>query len=271
MNLSIFLGAGSHFGNIYRFGGRNEDDLDQRWDDKHFMYGGEIEYGKPFRKVNRPFDYFTLFTRGEVGPDSTLFQLDVTGKLTNVGVHGRGHWVDFATYLDYCTFYGDFATVGTISVGTGIDFSLWLLPTLRFRMYHQIYFILLGTTDMGYDDLIQAVHPEYASDMDNYQYNMGAKYVLGMELMVGKKFRLKNKTIVDALHTIPGSLPHYGADGWDMLLMNHTSMEYDLTKKFSLGGRLDVYAKIAAYSSEFFEPMSRGVFAYTLYFSYKLF
>jgi hypothetical protein len=48
-------------------------------------------------------------------------------------------------------------------------------------------------------------------------------------------------------------------------------MEYDLTKKFSLGGRLDVYAKIAAYSSEFFEPMSRGVFAYTLYFSYKLF
>ena len=271
MKLSVFLGAGSHFGNIYRFGGRNEDDLDQRWDDKHFMYGGEIEYGKPFRKVNRPFDYFTLFTRGEVGPDGTLFQLDVTGKLTNVGVHGRGHWVDFATYLDYCTFYGDFATVGTISVGTGIDFSLWLLPTLRFRMYHQIYFILLGTTDMGYDDLIQAVHPEYASDMDNYQYNMGAKYVLGMELMVGKKIRLKNKTIVDALHTIPGSLPHYGADGWDMLLMNHTSMEYDLTKKFSLGGRLDVYAKIAAYSSEFFEPMSRGVFAYTLYFSYKLF
>ena len=99
MKLSVFLGAGSHFGNIYRFGGRNEDDLDQRWDDKHFMYGGEIEYGKPFRKVNRPFDYFTLFTRGEVGPDGTLFQLDVTGKLTNVGVHGRGHWVDFATYL----------------------------------------------------------------------------------------------------------------------------------------------------------------------------
>ena len=271
MDLTIFLGSGSHFGNIYRFGGRNEDDLDQRWDDKHFMYGAEIEYGKPFRKVKRPFDYFTLFTRGEVGPDGTLFQLDVTGKLSNAGVHGRGHWVDFATYLDYCTFYGDFATVGTISVGTGIDFSLWLLPSLRFRMYHQIYFILLGTTDMGYDDLIQAVHPEYESDMDNYQYNMGAKYVLGIEVSIGKKFRLKNKTVVDALHTIPGSLPHYGADGWDMLLMNYTSAEYDLTEGFSMGGRLDAYAKVAAYSSEFFEPMSRGVFAYTLYFSYKLF
>ena len=61
LEMSVFLGAGSHFGNIYRFGGRNEDDLDQRWDDKHFMYGGEIEYGKPFREVKRPFDYFTLF------------------------------------------------------------------------------------------------------------------------------------------------------------------------------------------------------------------
>ena len=72
MDLSIFLGTGSHFGNIYRYGGRNEDDLDQRWDDKHVMYGAEIEYGKPFRKVKRPFDYFTLLTRGEVGPDGTL-------------------------------------------------------------------------------------------------------------------------------------------------------------------------------------------------------
>ena len=138
-------------------------------------------------------------------------------------------------------------------------------------MYHQIYFILLGTTDMGYDDLIREVHPEYESDMDNYQYNMGAKYVLGIEVSIGKKFRFKNKTIVDALHTIPGSLPHYGADGWDMLLMNYTSAEYNLTDRIAMGGRFDTYAKIAAYSSEFFEPMSRGVFAYTLYFSYKLF
>jgi hypothetical protein len=107
--------------------------------------------------------------------------------------------------------------------------------------------------------------------MDNYQYNMGAKYVLGLELLVGNRFRVKTKTVVDALHTIPGSLPHYGADGWDMLLKNYITMEYDLTDKISIGGRLDTYAKVAAYSSEFFEPMSRGVFAYTLYFSYKLF
>ena len=108
--------------------------------------------------------------------------------------------------------------------------------------------------------MIQAVHPEYESDMDNYQYNMGAKYVLGVEVLVGKKFRLKNKMIIDVLHTIPGSLPHYGADGWDMLLMNYTSVEYDLTDVFSVGGRLDTYAKIAAYSSEFFEPMSYKLF-----------
>jgi hypothetical protein len=95
--------------------------------------------------------------------------------------------------------------------------------------------------------------------------------VLGIEVSIGKKFRFKNKTIVDAFHTIPGSLPHYGADGWDMLLMNYTSAEYNLTDRIALGGRFDTYAKIAAYSSEFFEPMSRGVFAYTLYFSYKLF
>lgn len=271
MKMDVFLGSGMHFGNNYRFGGKNADELDEDWDDRHVMFGMDIEYGRPYTKVKRPFDYFTLNAMGESGPDGALARLDVTGKLNNVGAHGRGHWVDFATYLDYDTFYGDFATVGTVSLGGGIDLGLWLLPKVRFRMMNQAYWVIIGSTDMGYDDLIKEAHPEYTSDKDNYQYNMGAKYSLYLELWMGGRFLLSNRTNLVALHTMPNSIPHYGAYGWDFLIFNYTKAEYDVFKWLAVGAQLDTYVKFAAYSTELFEPMSRRMFAYTVYFTFRLF
>lgn len=271
LDMHIYLGSGSRFGNIYRFGGRNEDDLDEDWDDKHILFGMYAEYGHPYTKMKRPFDYFIMIANGEWGVDGNVAHLDVMGKLHNVNVHGRGNWMDFATYLDYDTFYGDFATIGTVSLGGGFDFSFWLLPSLRFRVMNQIYWIILGTTDMGYDDLIREVHPDYEPDMDNYQYNMGAKYSLYLELLFGNRFRISNRANFDALHTLPNSLPHYGARGWDFLVFNYTKAEYGICSWLDIGSRLDTYIKFASYSSEFFEPMWRTVFAYTVYFSFKLF
>lgn len=271
LRLNLFLGSGMHFGNNYRFGGKNADELDEDWDDRHVMFGMDIEYGKPYAKVKRPFDYFTLNAMGESGPDGALVRLDVTGKLGNVGAHGKGHWVDFASYLDYDTFYGDFATIGTVSLGGGIDLGLWLLPKVRFRMMNQAYWVIIGSTDMGYDDLIKEAHPEYTSDKDNYQYNMGAKYSLYLELWMGGRFLLSNRMNLIALHTMPKSIPHYGAYGWDFLIFNYTKAEYDIFKWLAVGAQLDSYVKFAAYSTELFEPMYRSMFAYTVYFSFKLF
>lgn len=271
LDMDIFIGSGTHFGNNYRFGNKKADQLDEKWDDKHVAIGTNIEHGRPYRKVKRPFDYFTLYGDGEFGNDGALAHLDVTGKLLNAGAHGRGHWVDFATYLDYDTFYGDLATIGTISLGAGIDLALWLLPKTRFRITNQAYWIMLGSTDMGYDDLIKEVHPEYNPDKDSYQYNMGVKYSLYLEIWTGNRFTLSNRINIEALHTMPNSIPHYGAYGWDFLLFNYTKAEYQIFNWLSVGAQLNTYLKFAAYTSELFDPMYRRMFSYTVYFAFNIF
>lgn len=269
-NLDVFLGSGLRFGNDFRFNGMNTGTLDEDWDDTHFMFGVNAEYGRPYTNIKQPFDYFMVMSAFAFGDDGSLAHLDITGKLSNIGIHGSGRWIDFATYLDYDTFYGDFATVGTVSVGGGLDISFWLFSNLRFRISNQLYWILLGTTDMGYDDILKEKHPDYNPDMDSYQYNMGIKYSLYLEFGIGHFARICNRMNLEALHTMPNSLPHYGAYGWDMLLFNYTWVEFDLTQRVSLGARLDTYMKFAAYHSEFFEPMSRRMFATTLYIKFKI-
>lgn len=123
---------------------------------------------------------------------------------------------------------------------------------------------------MGYDDLIQEVHPEYVSDKDNYQYNTGVKYSLMTEVLYKKKFRVYNKVVADVLHTIPGSTPHYGAEGWDFLVVNQSAMEYRILDWLDLGSRLDTYLKLAAYSTDLFEPMSRRIFCFSTYLNFHL-
>ena len=269
-DLKLALGAGSRFGSDYRIGNHSADNIDRKWNDHHSMIAASLEYGKPYTKVNRPFDYFVVDVFGEWGFEGNVLQMDVMGKLLNDGVHGRGHWLDFAINLDYDTFYGDLATVSTISLGGSIDLALWSTPSLRFRIMNQINLILLGTADMGYDDLIKEVHPEYNPDKDSYQYNTGVKYGLLMEFWYKKKARLFNKVTLDAMKTIPGSTPHYGCDGWDFLLLNKTAFEYRITPSIDLGSRLDTYVKLAAYSSDLFEPMSRRIFTTSLYFNFHL-
>lgn len=270
VELAIFAGAGSRFGSNYRIGSQDADELDEEWNDHHGMMGLRLEYGRPYTIVKQPFDYFTVDVFGEGGFEGNLLQLDVMGKLKNVGIHGRGHWLDFAINLDFDSFYGELATISTISLGGALDLALWVTPNFRFRIMNQLYWILLGTADMGYDDLIQEVHPEYTSDKNNYQYNTGVKYSLMIELLYKDKWRLYNKMTLDAMHTIPGSMPHYGARGWDFLLLNNTALEYKLTDRIDIGNRLDSYVKLAAYSSDIFEPMSRTIFTFSLYLNFHI-
>lgn len=269
MDLSLFVGMGSRFVNVFRFG-NDANYLDEDESGKHALFGMKLEYGRPYAKVIRPFDYFNLYVVGKAGSEDDLFHVDVTGKLANASFCGNEHNLDFAVYLDYDTFYGDFVTIGTVSLGGGVDFAIDATEHLRFRIKNQMYWVMLGTTDMGYDDVILRMHPEYESDKDNYQYNMGLKYTLTLDLLVWNRLTFANKTNVDALRTMPNSLPHYGAYGWDFLIFNYTSMEYAVTSWLSFGLRMDAYVKFAAYSSEIFEPMSRSMLAGTLYMQFKI-
>lgn len=270
VELSVALGAGSRFGSDYRIGNQSADKIDQKWNDHHGMLGLSLEYGKPYTVVKEPFDYFMIDIFGEGGVEGNVLQMDVMGKLKNASVHGLGHWLDFSIDLDFDTFYGDLATVSTLSLGAALDLALWTTPNLRFRVMNQLYAIMLGTTDMGYDDLIKEVHPEYNPDKDSYQYNTGVKYSLMVEFWYKKKLRLYNKATIDALKTIPGSTPHYGADGWDFLLLNKSALEYKLAPWLDIGHRFDTYVKLAAYSSDLFEPMSRRFFTTSLYLNFHL-
>lgn len=271
IELTIAVGGGSRFGSDYRFGTKAADELDKEWNDHYAFLAGHLEYGKPYNIVKQPFDYFTLDATGEVGFEGGVLQLDVMGKLRNNGIHGNGHWLDFSVNLDYESFYGDLATVSTISLGGALDLALWLTPNLRFRVMNQAYWIVLGTADMGYDDIIKEMHPEYENNMNNYQYNTGAKYSLMLEVQYKQKFRVYNKLVVDAMRTIPNSLPHYGANGWDFLVLNNTFLEYTVNSWLQIGSRLDTYVKMAAYSNGLFEPMSRRIFNYGAYCNFHIF
>lgn len=270
IELTIATGMGSRFGSDYRIGGENADELDEEWNDRHGMMALSLEYGKPYTKVRKPFDYFKIDMFGEGGLEGNVLQMDIMGKLLNGGIHGRGHWLDFSVNLDYDTFYGDLATVSTLSLGGAMDIALRLTPSTRFRVMNQIYWIMLGSADMGYDDIIQEFHPDYKSDKDNYQYNSGIKYSLLVEFMYKKKWRFYDKVTLDAMRTIDGSTPNYGVSGWDLLLLNSTALEYRILPWMDLGNRLDTYVKMAAYSSEMAEPMSRSIFTFSLYLNFHL-
>lgn len=270
IELAVAAGLGSRFGSDYRFGGKSADELDDEWNDHHGIIALSLEYGRPYDKVKRPFDYFQVDFMSEEGLEGAVLQLDVMGKLLNRGIHGRGHWLDFSIDLDYDTFYGDLATVSTLSLGGAVDLALWLTSNLRFRVMNQLYWIMLGSADMGYDDIIQEFHPEYHPDKDSYQYNSGVKYSLLLEILYKKRWRFFSKTILDAMKTIEGTIPDYGVTGWDFLLLNKTALEYRLLRWMDVGYRLDSYIKMAAYSSEIAEPMSRRIHTYTLYLNFHL-
>ena len=270
IELAVATGMGSRFGSVYRMGGKHSDEVDAEWNDRHGFLDVTLEYGKPYSKVKRPFDYFQAEFMSETGFEGAVLQLDVMGKLINRGVHARGHWLDFSINLDYDTFYGDLATVSTLSLGGSMDIALWLTPRTRFRVINQLYWIMLGSADMGYDDIIQEFNPDYHPDKDSYQYNSGVKYSLTLETLYKNKWKFFSKTTIDAMKTIEGTTPDYGVTGWDFLLLNKTALEYKLLNWMDIGYRLDTYVKMAAYSSDIAEPMSRKIHAYTLYLNFHL-
>lgn len=268
IELSLFVGSGFRFGSDYRYDKTPAERLDDKWDEIFGFVGFNLVYGSPKRKIKNPFEYFTINATQEIGQKERLFNLEVLAKLKNINKISGNDWFDFATYTSYDVFYGDLVEMSAFSIGLGTDFNVFLHPLLSFRLINIPSFVILGSSDFNYDDLLYEFYPDYEATR-TYQLNYGLHYNMAIEIRT-KHGRISNNTNLFLLKTMPSSAPHYGATGWDIVGFNISNIDFFLSKKTSIGLNLKYYFKIAAYEGEYFEPMSRTMESIGLYVRFLL-
>lgn len=266
IELSVFTGAGFRFGSDYRYDKSPAERLNDSWEEVFGFAGLNLVYGSPSRVLKKPFEYFTIQATQEMGQKERLFNLEVLAKLKNINKVSGNDWFDFATYTSYDVFYGDLVEMSAFSLGLGTDFNVWLRPSLSFRLTSIPSFVVLGSTDFNYDDLLKEFYPDYEPTR-TYQLNYGVHYKAAFDIS-SKHGRISNHTNIFLLKTMPSSAPHYGATGWDVVGFNISNIDFFITKQVNLGLNLKFYFKIAAYEGEYFEPMSRTMESFGLYVKY---
>lgn len=266
IELSVFTGAGFRFGSDYRYDKSPAERLNDSWEEVFGFAGLNLVYGSPSRVLKKPFEYFTIQATQEMGQKERLFNLEVLAKLKNINKVSGNDWFDFATYTSYDVFYGDLVEMSAFSLGLGTDFNVWLRPSLSFRLTSIPSFVVLGSTDFNYDDLLKEFYPDYEPTR-TYQLNYGVHYKAAFDIS-SKHGRISNHTNIFLLKTMPSSAPHYGATGWDVVGFNISNIDFFITKQVNLGLNLKFYFKIAAYEGEYFEPMSRTMESFGFYVKY---
>lgn len=196
-----------------------------------------------------------------------LMRLSAVGKLKNLNMHAGKNWMDLGTYLHFDTFYGDLVEMSALSIGFGADINLDLSEKIRFRMSHMPSYILLGSSDFNYDEVLAAADSNYKATRD-YQYSLGVSYKAMLEMELKQWGRFYNKASVFLFRSIPNTEPHYGMKGYDFVAFNSANLEAYLPLDISLGVRLNSYLKIAAY--ERVQPMSRLMHSIGSYLSYRI-
>ena len=266
IELSVFSGAGLRFGSDYRYDKAPAERLNDKWEELFGFAGLNLIYGSPKREMQKPFEYFTIHMTQEMGQKERLFNLEVLAKLKNINKISGSDWFDFASYTSYDVFYGDLVEMSAFSLGLGTDFMVALRPNLSFRLMSIPSFVVLGSTDFNYDDLLKEFYPDYEPTR-TYQLNYGVHYKAAFEI-TAKHGRVSNNTNIFLLKTMPSSAPHYGANGWDVVGFNISNIDFFLTNHINLGLNLKFYFKIAAYEGEYFEPMSRTMESFGFYVKY---
>ena len=268
MKWSIFAGLGKRFGSEYRYDGEDGklQDSDD-WDAGSMTYGLNLVYGSPNRKIKEPFEYFTFDFSQDQSEDGMMMRMNSVGKLKNLHFHAGENWMDFATYLHFDTFYGDLVEMSALAIGLGADVNIDLSESLRFRMIHMPSYIILGSSDFNYDDVLAAADTNYQVTR-KYQYSLGLSYKSTIELELKNWGKFYNYIAAYLFRTIPNTEPHYGTNGYDFVIFNNAGIEAYLPADFGLGLRLNSYVKIAAY--ERVPPMSRTMHAVNLYVRYNI-
>ena len=134
-------------------------------------------------------------------------------------------------------------------------------------MIHMPSYIILGSSDFNYDDVLAAADTNYQVTR-KYQYSLGLSYKSTIELELKNWGKFYNYIAAYLFRTIPNTEPHYGTNGYDFVIFNNAGIEAYLPADFGLGLRLNSYVKIAAY--ERVPPMSRTMHAVNLYVRYNI-
>ncbi len=271
IELSLKTGGGARFGHEYNYDRELYENPDvEGWRGKFAMIGLDLTYGRPDRNIKEPLEYFTVnFTQDGGYTGGGLFRMNTLGKLMNRHFHSGKNWADVGTYIHFDTYYGDLVEMSAISLGAGLDFNLELIPLWRFRMIHLPSFVILGSSDFNYDDIL-AMRNENYKITRTYQLSYGLDYKFDLEVEWLGRGIFKNKVNVYLFKTMPQSEPHYGASGFDIVGNNTAMLEAYLPWQFSIGVRLDSYIKVAAYSGKDFSPMSRIIHSIGGYLQYSL-
>ena len=254
---SLALGGGYRFGSDYRYDKMPAERLDDDWEEINASATFMLTYGYPDRKIKKPVDYFTVYARYEYGQENQLFAMNTSAKLLNYSQSNyKDSWFDIGMYLNFDSYYGDLAKMGNLSLGIGLDLNIPLTQNIQMRYKAEPGFIFLGSADFNYDELLEEIIPNYEVTRE-YQYNYGARYFTSIHFKFFEKINVNDRFNINLMKTMPNSEPHYGAHGYDIIGTNELFAEYLFTKNVALGIRLDSYFKIAAYTGEYFEPMSR--------------
>ncbi len=269
IDLSVRTGGGFRFGNDYRYDEAPDDRSNSDWNEESVFIGFNLVYGRPNRNIREPFEFFTIDFTQDFGADGMLFHMETSGKLKNYNINSGRNWMDIGAYLHFDTFYGDLVEMSANSIGLGADVNIWLNSSLRFRLINMPSFVILGSSDFNYDDILAAKDSAYEQTR-TYQLSTGVNQKMTLELEYKNIGQFKNTTSVYLFKTMPGSEPHYGARGYDMVGFNSANLEGFLPWGYTLGIRFESYLKVAAYDGEDFEPMSRLMHSVGLYVKYIL-
>jgi len=268
MNWSIFGGIGYRFGNEYRYDQDADDRSDNDWNSLSGFYGLELVYGRADRKIKEPFEYFTFNFTQDQSEDGMVMRVSSVGKLKNINMHHNNtDWMDLAIYLHFDTFYGDLVEMSALSIGLGADVNVKLSDDFNLRMNHMPSYIILGSSDFNYDEVLALIDSSYKKTRD-YQYSLGFSYKASAEIEWKKRGKIANYFSAYLFRSWPNTEPHYGTKGYDFVLFNNAVIEAYLPYRFAVGLRLNSYAKIAAY--ERMEPMSRTMHALGMYVRYNI-
>lgn len=267
LDLSLYMGAGSHIVSNYSYANEDVEDSKTSWRGKSMAWGMDLSYGKPGRRVNEPFDHFTIHYNQIADNSGTLLDVETMAVLKNMTMGFRKNWMDLGLIMDYDVMYGDLVEMSANSVGPSIEFNINLNERIRLQMANRFLWVMLGASDFNYEDVLVAQDSSLDGELRTYQFGTGFNYKNMLEIEWNKHGLFRTHSNLYVLRTMPKSAPHYGATGYDIVAKHDGVLEVFLPANWALGYRVDAYWKIAAYRK--FEPLARVMATNWLYAKYN--
>jgi hypothetical protein len=259
------LGAGSHLVNQYSYAaGPDVEDTKLSWENRTLNWALDLDYGIRGSKAQKPFDRFSIRYNQFADKEGTTFDVFLTGVLHNFARGTSDDWMEGALVLNYDVNYGNMVKMGANTLGASIAFGRKISDKYRLFLENQAGWVFIGASDFNYTDALIALDSSFAGkELRDYQLSMGASVLATVELSHSKWWRVGMRNKLYLLNTMPGSEPHYGTRGWDIVASHAVLFELKLPRSWRVGYEIQDYWKIAAY--RMFAPMMRNMATNSLF------